>query len=325
MLVLCTQRRFLSGLLIGVGFGLKIFPYFILDIFCAKEISRHLLEGLLGQLGAAIASVAVFGWQANRVFVNQVLPWALRGEGMDPYNLSSASIATLLHRLFIYEPQWNPNPSIHAAWLFAVLLPLAQTLLFAPALLLAEPGDNNPQTSAFEWSAVLLGSLAISTLPAGYHFTLLILPVCLMWNGSRNVVVRPQLRYFLLLYVRLDIRGGKRSEPCLLDIIQCSSTLYRRHCYVSSAYWLLGIAEARCRTKPRHVVMGGSIRLVDVAKYRIGLTSSERAVCGLSVATSNVGRTCCRPNGPVTQNDTILFTAMVPAGYRTAAQKHDGI
>jgi hypothetical protein len=30
-------------------------------------------------------------------------------------------------------------------------------------------------------------------------------------------------------------------------------------------------------------------------------------------------------NAPVTQNDTILFTAMVPAGYHTAVQKDDGI
>jgi Tol biopolymer transport system component len=30
-------------------------------------------------------------------------------------------------------------------------------------------------------------------------------------------------------------------------------------------------------------------------------------------------------NGPVTQNDTILFTAMVPDGYHTAMQRDDGI
>jgi Tol biopolymer transport system component len=30
-------------------------------------------------------------------------------------------------------------------------------------------------------------------------------------------------------------------------------------------------------------------------------------------------------SGPVTQNDTILFTAMVPSGYHTAIQKDDGI
>src|SRR5260370_14283138 len=176
------QRRFLSGLLIGLGFGLKIFPILYLGYFLRKRDFTAFAGGVVGAVAATIASITVFGWQANRVLVNQVLPWTLRVEGMDPYNLSSASITTLLHRLFIYEPQWNPNPSFHAPWLFAVLLPLAQTLLFAPALLLAEPSDISPRRLYLGWSAVLLGSLVISTLPAGYHFTLLILPVCLMWN-----------------------------------------------------------------------------------------------------------------------------------------------
>ncbi len=142
------QYRFMSGLLIGLAFGLKLFPALYLVYFLRKKDFKAVAGGIIGGAGAAIASIVVFGWQAHRVLVNQVLPWTLRGEGMDPYNLSSGSIATLLHRLFIYEPQWNPNPSIHAPWLFAVLLPLAQTLLFAPALLLAEPADNNPKTSA---------------------------------------------------------------------------------------------------------------------------------------------------------------------------------
>jgi len=95
------QKHFLSGLLIGLGFGLKIFPVLYLDTFCAREISRHSLAASSVLWVQAIASITVFGWQANRVLANQVLPWTLRGEGLDPYNLSSASIATLLHRLFI--------------------------------------------------------------------------------------------------------------------------------------------------------------------------------------------------------------------------------
>src|SRR5258708_27108293 len=174
------QRRFLSGLLIGLSFGLKIFPILYLGYFLLKRNLKAFAGGGVGAAGAVIASIAIFGWQVNQVFINQVLPWTLRGEGLDPYNLSSASITTLLHRLFIYEPQWNPNPSIHAAWLFAVLLPLAQTLLFAPAFLLVTPNALAPRRLHLEWSAVLLGSLPISTLPTGYHFTLLMLPVCLI-------------------------------------------------------------------------------------------------------------------------------------------------
>src|SRR5260370_13702302 len=138
------QRRFLSGLLIGLGFGLKIFPILFLGYFLRKRDFTTFAAGVGGAAGAAAASIAVLRFQANRVLFNQVLPWALRGGGLDPYNLSSASVSTLLHRLFIYEPQWNPNPSIHAAWLFSVLLPLVQTLLFAPALLLVEPSASSP-------------------------------------------------------------------------------------------------------------------------------------------------------------------------------------
>jgi hypothetical protein len=160
------QKRFLSGLLIGLGFGLKIFPVLYLGYFLRKRDFKAFTGGVIGVAGTAIASIIVFGWQANRVLANQVLPWTLRGEGLDPYNLSSASITTLLHRLFIYEPQWNSNLAIHAPWLFAVLLPLAQTLLFVPSLLLTKPNDNSLRQLHLEWSAVLLGSLAISTLPA---------------------------------------------------------------------------------------------------------------------------------------------------------------
>jgi hypothetical protein len=109
------QERFLSGLLVGLGFGLKIFPIIFLGYFLRKRDLKAFTGGVVGATGAVIASIAVFGWQANRVLFNQVLPWTLRGEGLDPYNLSSASVATLLHRLFIYEPQWNPSPFISRA------------------------------------------------------------------------------------------------------------------------------------------------------------------------------------------------------------------
>jgi len=108
------QKHFISGLLIGLGFGLKLFPVLYLGYFLRKRDFKAFTGGVIGVAGSVIASIMVFGWQANRVLVNQVLSWTLRGEGLDPYNLSSGSITTLLHRLFIYEPQWNPSPSVHA-------------------------------------------------------------------------------------------------------------------------------------------------------------------------------------------------------------------
>jgi hypothetical protein len=318
------QRRFLSGILVGLGFGLKIFPILYLGYFLRKKDWKALAGGIIGVTGAVATSMAVFGLQANRVLVNQVLPWTLRGEGLDPYNLSSASIATLLHRLFIYEPQWNPNPSIHAPWMFAVLLPLTQTLLFAPALLLAEPGESNPRRLRLEWSAVLLGSVAISTLPAGYHFTLLILPVCLMWSAVEKRGGWAAVVAFLLLYLAIGYPGWRTIGAMSPLVIFSVPRLYLVALLCLVSYWLLA-RKGRSRKQSRDMWLwtGGFalLMLLNIAaglRHQNGLYSDYQWRLPTSAP-------ILQANEPVTQNGTILFAAMVPSGYRTAIQKGDRI
>ena len=174
------QRRFLSGVAIGIAAGLKIFPVIFLLYFLRKRDWRAFAGGAVAGLAAALVSIAVFGWELHRVYLAQVLPASLRGEGLDPYNLSAASLSSLLHRLFVYEPQLNPHPAINVAWLFAIFHSVLQMLVMAPALLLAERGNTDARRVRLEWAAIVAASLAISTSPGTYLFTLLILPVCLM-------------------------------------------------------------------------------------------------------------------------------------------------
>jgi hypothetical protein len=318
------QKRFLSGLLIGLGFGLKLFPLLYLGYFLRKRDCKALTGGVIGAAGAVIASIAVFGWQANRVFVNQVLPWTLRGEGLDPYNLSSASITTLLHRLFIYEPQWNPNPSIHMAWLFAVLLPLAQTLLFAPALLLAEPIDSSPRRLHLEWSAVLLGSLVVSTLPAGYHFTLLILPVCLMWNAAEERGGLAAIAALLLLYVAIGYPGWKTIGAMSPWALFSVPRLYLIFLLCFVAYWLLASQKRKENQSRDTWVWAGAFVLLMLVNIAFGLCH-QRGLYADYQWRLPTSANMLQAHGPVTQNDTLLFTAMVPVGYRTAIQQGDGM
>ena len=174
------QRRFLSGVAIGIAAGLKIFPVIFLLYFLRKRDWRAFAGGAMSGLVAALVSIATFGWELHRVYLSQVLPASLRGEGLDPYNLSAASLSSLLHGLFIYEPQLNPHPAINVAWLFAIFHPVLQMLVMAPALLLAERSNTDARRVRLEWAAIVAASLAISTSPGTYLFTLLILPVCLM-------------------------------------------------------------------------------------------------------------------------------------------------
>jgi hypothetical protein len=318
------QRRFLSGLLIGLGFGLKIFPILYLGYFLRKKDWKAFAGGLIGASGAVVISIAVFGAQANRVLVNQVLPWTLRGEGMDPYNLSSGSIATLLHRLFIYEPQWNPNPSIHAPWLFAVLLPLTQTLLFAPAILLAEPRDSELRRLALEWSAVLLGSLAISTLPAGYHFTLLILPICLMWDtveerGGLGAVVA-----FLFLYAAIGYPGWKTIGAMSPFALFSVPRLYLIVLLCLVSYGLLAMQRRDGKLSRDTRLWTGTFAVLMLLNIAAALRH-QNGLYADYLWRLPTSATMLQANGPVTQNRTILFTAMLPSGYRTAMQKDDSI
>jgi hypothetical protein len=314
------QKRFLSGLLIGLGFGVKLFPILYLGYFLRKRDFIAFVGGVVGAAGAAAASIAVFGWQANRVLVEQVLPWALRGEGMDPYNLSSGSIATLLHRFFIYEPQWNPNPSIHAAWLFAVLLPLGQTLLFAPALLLTEPIESNPRRLHLEWAAVLLGSLAISTLPAGYHFTLLILPVCLMWNAVEKRGGLSAVAALLVFYVAIGYPGWRALGSMSPWTIFSVPRLYLVILLCFACYWLLASQKGRERQSRETWLWAGAFVLLMLLNIASGLRRQNGLYADYQwrVPTS---ASMLQANGPVTQNGTTLFTAMVPTGYHTAIQR----
>jgi hypothetical protein len=173
------ERRFLSGIAIAVAAALKIFPILYILYFLRKRDWKAIAGCLCGLAALAGASIAVFGWQLNRIFLTQMLSSPLRGEVINPYLLTSSSISALLHHLFIFEPQWNPHPMLHAPVLFAVLLPFLQMLVLAPMLLLIKPSEHSPQTISIEWSAILLTALAISTSPAFYHFTLLILPACI--------------------------------------------------------------------------------------------------------------------------------------------------
>ena len=174
------ERRFAAGVLLGIAAGLKIFP----GIFLIYFLRKRDLHAMLGLAAGALATVAIavytYGAQLHSVLSTQLLPWALRGEAMDPYNLASNSISSLLHKLWLFEPEWNPHPVAHSPMTFAVLQPLLQMLVLAPVIYLAAPRRHDQRQVQLEWSSFVVALLAVSTLPASYHFTVLILPIAVL-------------------------------------------------------------------------------------------------------------------------------------------------
>lgn len=170
----------LAGALVALAAATKIFPVLFVVFFLQRRNWRALIAGGVTGLAAAAVSVATFGLNMHRTYLHQVLPWALHGEGLPPYATSSASISSILHYLFLAEPQWNPHPWHSSPLCYALLQPTLQMLALAPAILLIRKDDRTQGRILLEWSALLTASLAISTIPALYLFVLMILPVCVL-------------------------------------------------------------------------------------------------------------------------------------------------
>jgi hypothetical protein len=171
--------RAFAGGLIAIAAACKIFPILFFVFFLQRRDWRALTWGAITGISTVAISVAIFGWNVHRTYLHEILPWALHGGGLQPYQ-AGASISEVLHYLFLSEPQWNPHPWHYSPLCYALLLPALQMLVLAPAILLVRREDVARSRILLEWSALLTASLAISTIPASYNFVLMVLPTCVV-------------------------------------------------------------------------------------------------------------------------------------------------
>ena len=184
--------RALAGALLAIAAACKIFPVLLFVFFLQRREWRALAAGAFTGLAAIAVSVAVFGWNVHRTWLSEILPWVMHGEGMQPY-AAVASISSVLHCLFLSEPQWNPHPWHASPLSFALLMPTLQMLALAPAILLIRRDDKTQSRILLEWSALLAASLTISTIPASYNFVLMAFPLCVL----ASVLVRRESFWWL--------------------------------------------------------------------------------------------------------------------------------
>jgi Glycosyltransferase family 87/WD40-like Beta Propeller Repeat len=173
------NRGFLSGIVLALAAALKIYPAIFLIFFLLKKRGSALLGlgvGIAGVLGWCLAA---FGVDVCRFYLLHVMPWGLRGETLDPYNAGWNSLAALLRRLFIAEPELNPFPVAHAPWVYAVLYPATQALIFIVFGWVVISATEDTSRHKLEWATFLSLLLLASPQPASYHFVALIIPVVL--------------------------------------------------------------------------------------------------------------------------------------------------
>jgi len=230
--------RALAGVLVAIAAACKIFPILLFVFFLQRRDWRALAWGTITGIAAAAVSVAVFGWNVHRTYLLEILPWTLHGEAMPPY-VPNASISGVLHRLFLFEPQWNPHPWHSSPLCYSLLLPSLQMLILAPAILLIRRQGNIPSRMLLEWSALLTASLAISTDPASYNFVLMALPVCVVAAVLHQSKRHGWLIALLIAYIGIGFPFPIPHRAMGLAILLYVPRLFLMFCVLLGIYGLL--------------------------------------------------------------------------------------
>ena len=309
----------LAGALVAIAAMTKIFPVIFLLYFLRKRVWRALAAAAVTSVAATLLSVYVFGWSMHRHYVEVVLPWTLRGEALPSYTLASSSITALLHRLFIFEPQWNPHPWHNVPALSAVLAPLLQMAVLAPAILLIRHGcetDFDDRRSApLEWSALLCATLTISTSPASYNFILLLLPVVVLCGCL--LPLKPGFAALgVLLYFAIGYPEWNTSPVDGLYALAHAPRLYLLVALSSLCCCALIKFSLRSRLlRRRDTIWAGGLALFAAAGVVVGLRHQHGLYADYEFRLP-MPRDAYLAASPAFHSGSIEAIAMLPQGYR---------
>jgi len=174
----CLQREQIvnGGLLLGSAFALKLYGGPFILYLTMKRRWRALAAMVGAALCLVLVATSIFGWRDIAWFGTQILPRALEGQTLDPYNSLNGTLSTLLRRSLMREPELNPGALWNAPAAFFFLQPLLILgIIVFP--LIALSGSNRPKRD-FAWFVVVL--LLASPNTGSYTFLLLLLPTILL-------------------------------------------------------------------------------------------------------------------------------------------------
>lgn len=171
-----------AGFLCGISFGLKLYGGPFLLYFLAKRNWKAVAGFVAATAFMAAAAIAMFGWPDVHYYVANILPRALDGEIIDPYNAVNQTYSTLLRRIFFQEPELNPHPLWNAPLAVFFFLPFVTALIAAFTLvgLVRKPATRDHQDFAWFVIAALLVSVSLSS----YTYILLLLPIALLLRDA---------------------------------------------------------------------------------------------------------------------------------------------
>jgi hypothetical protein len=246
-----------AGAVLAIAAALKLYPALFVLFFARRRRWRAVAGLVAAAAGLALLGLALFGWEPWRVYLVEIVPRAvLRGEVVDPYALGN-TFTGLLRRLFVFEPELNPHPLVHAPAAFAVLQSTIAAALLAGGLWLVSPDGKreDPRRARLDWAWFVALLLVLFSAQAIYHLCALVLAAVLGADHLLEAGRRRQAALLVALYaaVCLPLYGDLPPEPEGWAILIAYPRLYALVAFaavLAAAYRPLG-ASLSPRARPR--------------------------------------------------------------------------
>jgi hypothetical protein len=194
------DRRRIAGALLGTAAAMKLFPALFVILLIWKRNWRAVIGMVLSATAITTLSLLIFGVEVHRVFLNEVLSQASRGDWLGPYALSQNSFITLWSHLFLIEPELNPHPWINSSTLYAVAQTVTVTFLIL-SYLLSFRGTERERSASLQWAALVPLLLLLSTTSGADYSCLLIFTAIVGLDALVATGDEGRGLIFLLLYV----------------------------------------------------------------------------------------------------------------------------
>ena len=179
---LIRGNGFTGGLMMGIVCMLKLYTAPFLVYFAWKRQWRALAGMATSCAGLAILSFAWFGWQGNVYFLRSVLPRAMEGTILDPYNAGIGTLTQLLRHMFVPEAELNPHPLVDAPLAFFLLRPFLVLGVFTLTVLALPRETSRSECRDLSWFVTCL--FIITPYLASYVMVLLLVPLALLLSDA---------------------------------------------------------------------------------------------------------------------------------------------
>jgi hypothetical protein len=199
-----TERKALSGVMMGIGASLKYFPIVFLPLCMIRKEWKIIGSFLATTVVLILLSIVVIGIEPYRQFVASALVPHLSGNIQNRFSMNFQSWNSLLARIMLFDSHLNPQPMFPSEFGYTLSLMaiyasvvafLAQGLRSAAAL----EGDRPLKV---QFALLCMAGILLFPASATYHYLLLCLPVSILLSfraGSWNIEQKAMLAIYICI------------------------------------------------------------------------------------------------------------------------------